>query len=57
MGVTSITRKYAVLAARAMPPPDAVNVLLEFALSEAGFVSSPRLAPGLPPEDDRMLTL
>ena len=40
-----------------MPPPDAVNVLLEFALSEAGFVSSPRLAPGAPPVDDRMLTL
>ena len=55
--VTSITRKYVVLAARAIPLPDAVKLLVAFAVSEPEIVSVPRLLPGLPPEADRMLTL
>ena len=57
VALTSIITQYVVLAARSMPLPDAVKVLVPL-LTLAGFVSVPvRLVPGLPDESDRMLTV
>ncbi|MCY3598350.1 MAG: hypothetical protein OXN85_00035 [Gemmatimonadetes bacterium] len=54
--VTSTSTPYVVLAARSIPVPDAVNVLVPL-LSEAGLVSVPSVVPGSPELVATMLTV
>ena len=44
------TTKYFVLRSRAIPDPEAVNVLTEPELNESGFMNVPIELPGLPSE-------